>query len=63
MLGSCLQAKYNISNSVKVWFFSHGMDPTLGRSLVGLFLHLCSIFVPAFLLENNSGSNILKMGW
>ena len=41
-----------------------GMDPKLDWSLNGLSFSLCSIFVPAFLLDrNNSRSEILKVGW
>ena len=58
MLGSCLKAQYGISNSVKVWCKWDGSQ-SLGQSLGGLSLSLCSIFVPAFPLNwNNSGSKI-----
>jgi hypothetical protein len=39
------------------------MDPKLNLSLVSLSFKLCSIFVPAFLLDrNNAGSKISKVG-
>jgi hypothetical protein len=41
------------------------MDPKLGWSRNGLSFNLCSIFVPAFLLDRKiSGSKFLKVvGW
>jgi hypothetical protein len=60
MLGSCLQAKHGIRNSFRVLVPVHGMD----RSLIGLSVNLCSIFVPGFLLVgDNSGPKSLKVGW
>jgi hypothetical protein len=61
MLGSYLQAKQSISNSVIGGVVpNYGMDPKLGQSLVGHFFGLCSIFVPSFLLDrNNFGSQVL----
>jgi hypothetical protein len=64
MLGSCLQAQHSISNSVRVLMPVHGMDSKSDQSLVGHSFNLCSIFVPAFLLDrSNFGSKMLKMGW
>lgn len=43
---------------------THGINPELGQSLIGHSFILCSIFIPAFLLDgNNFGSKNLKLCW
>lgn len=52
----------SIINGVRGYL--HGMGLRLGMSLVVHFFSLCSIFIPAFLLDRNSSRlKFLKVGW
>jgi hypothetical protein len=61
MLGSCLQAQQSVINSVRGWR-SH-MDGSQVGAVIG-FLHLCSIFIPAYLVgKTNFGLKVFWVDW